>query len=402
MLERNPSGYCMDRESLRAILTLAGQSALQAASALRPREVDYLSCLQQLSRNIPEQLARPALEIAILRGEATEKFPFAERLYLTREALEQASPWEVARYRAERYRPFDRLADLGCSVGGDTLALAEIAPVVGVDIDLLRLEMAHANLRALGLGEQAVFIRADLNSSLPFNLGRKAGLFFDPARRAGGRRLRSVQSYRPSLEVVKNWLEGYPAIGVKISPGVELGELEGYQAEVEFISLGGELKEAVLWFGPLKTARRRATILPGGHSLTEGDDEALPLGEPRAYLYEPDAAVLRAGLVAGLGAKLGAVQLDADIAYLTTDRLTPTPFARAWEVVDWFPFNLKKLRAYLQERGIGRVTVKKRGSPLQPEDLIRRLRLKGEGERVVFLTHLRGKPIVIIALGRAP
>lgn len=392
----------MDRYSLRAILTPAGQAALQVASALRPRESDYLSCLQQLSRAVPEWLARPALEIAILRGEAVGKFPFADRLYLTREALEQASPWEVARYRAERYRPFDRLADLGCSVGGDALALAEIAPVVGVDIDLLRLGMAQANLEALGLGERAVFINADLNSDLPFNLGRRAALFFDPARRAGGRRLRSVRHYLPSLEVVKNWLEGYPAIGVKISPGVELDELRGYQAEIEFISLAGELKEAALWFGPLRTARRRATILPGGYSLTEEVEELLALGEPRAYLYEPDAAVLRAGLVAELGAKLEAIQLDADIAYLTSDRLTPTPFARAWQVVDWFPFNLKKLRAYLQERGIGKVTVKKRGSPLQPEDLIRRLRLKGEGERVVFLTHLQGKPIVIIALPLSP
>ncbi len=392
----------MDRDSLHALLTSQGQAALQAASALQPREVDFLSCLQQLSRAVPEWLARPALEIAILRREAAEKFPFAERLYLTREALEQASGWEVARYRAERYRPFDRLADLGCSIGGDTLALVEIAPLVGVDRDLLRLEMAQANLMALERGERAVLINADLTSGLPFDLGRNAALFFDPARRAGGRRLRSVQRYQPPLEIVKTWLERYPALGVKISPGVNLRELEGYQAEVEFISLAGDLKEALLWFGPLKTASRRATILPGAHSLTAEVDEALPLGEPRAFLYEPDAAVLRAGLVTRLGTMLGAVQLDADIAYLTSDSLNPTPFARVWQVTDWFAFNLKKLRAYLRERGVGKVTVKKRGSLLQPEALIRQLRLRGEEERVIFLTHLRGEPIVIIALPHSP
>lgn len=392
----------MDRDSLHALLTPQGQVALQAASALQPREVDFLGCLQQLSRTMPEWLARPALEIAILRREAAEKFPFAERLYLTREALEQASGWEIARYRAERYRPFDSLADLGCSVGGDTLALVEIAPLVGVDMDLLRLEMAQANLRALERSERAVLINADLTSGLPFDPGRNAALFFDPARRADGRRLRSVQCYHPPLQVVKTWLGRYPALGVKISPGVNLHELEGYQAELEFISLAGDLKEAVLWFGPLKTASRRATILPGAHSLTAEFDEALPLGEPRAYLYEPDAAVLRAGLVRQLGAMLKAVQLDADIAYLTCDSLNFTPFARVWQVTDWFPFNLKKLRAYLRERGIGKVTVKKRGSPLQPEALIRQLRLRGEEERVIFLTHLRGEPIVIIALPHSP
>jgi hypothetical protein len=67
-------------------------------------------------------------------------------------------------------------------------------------------------------------------------------------------------------------------------------------------------------------------------------------------------------------------------------------------VEDWFPFGLKRLRSYLRQRGIGRVVVKKRGSPLQPEALIHDLRLQGEQERVLFLTQLRGKPIVIVAL----
>jgi len=108
--------------------------------------------------------------------------------------------------------------------------------------------------------------------------------------------------------------------------------------------------------------------------------------------------VLRAGLVQHLGAQIGASQLDPDIAYLTADRAVETPFARYWPVEDWLPFSLKRLRAALRERNVGQVVVKKRGSPLQPEALIRDLRLKGDQSRVVFLTHLDGKPIVVICL----
>ncbi len=126
------------------------------------------------------------------------------------------------------------------------------------------------------------------------------------------------------------------------------------------------------------------------------------MSEPRAWLYEPDPAVLRAGLVAALGARLDAAQLDPDIAYLTAGDYQSTPFARAWAVEDWFPFGLKKLRSYLRQRKIGRVTVKKRGSPLVPEALIQDLRLQGDEERVLFLTHLRGRPIVIIARPYTP
>ncbi len=72
------------------------------------------------------------------------------------------------------------------------------------------------------------------------------------------------------------------------------------------------------------------------------------------------------------------------------------PFASSWKVEDWFPFGVKRLRAYLRERSVGKIVVKKRGSPLQPEELIQMLRLRGDEKRVVFLTHLVGRPIVIV------
>jgi hypothetical protein len=174
--------------------------------------------------------------------------------------------------------------------------------------------------------------------------------------------------------------------------------LECYNAEIEFISLKGELKEAVLWFGPLKSTQRRATLLPGGHTLTSDSSTLVRAGlsEPQAYIYEPDPAILRSKMVGDLAVQLNAHQLDPDIAYLTAEAVQATPFARVWKIEDWFPFQLKRLRAYLRERRVGRVVVKKRGSPLQPEALIRDLRLDGDAERVVFLTHLRGRPIVVV------
>jgi hypothetical protein len=403
----------VDLNSFRTLLTRAGQEALQAAQALEPKESNFLRDFSALSRHFPAELARAALETAILRREAAAKFPFAGSMYFTREALEQASSFEVSNYRAKRFRPYKRLADLGCSIGGDTLALAKAAPTLGIDLDPLRLAMAQANLDALGLGERSSFIQADLTAPLPLSpaplhsrspappLTQSLALFFDPARRAAGRRIFSVRDYRPPLEIVQGWLPHVPALGVKISPGVNLTELGDYDAEVEFISLGGELKEGVLWFGPLKTARRRATVLPGPYTFADPGSEAqrtqgLPLRDPQAYLYEPDPAILRAGLVAPLGIELEAAQLDPDIAYLTADNKHPTPFARVWAVEDWFPFQLKRLRSTLRERGIGQVVVKKRGSPLQPETLIRDLRLTGDQKRVIFLTHLRGRPIVVI------
>jgi SAM-dependent methyltransferase len=361
--------------------------------AFEPREKDFLGDFKMLAKRFERELARAALTVAILRIEAEKKFPQAEKMYFTREALEQASSWEIASYRAQRYKDYASVLDLGCSIGGDTLALAEVTQVTGVDQDELRLAMAQENAKALGL--DAEFLQADLTD---FNLPPADAAFFDPARRIDHERVHSVEDYQPPLSIIKNWLKQIPNLGIKISPGVNYDELAEYDCEVEMISLKGDLKEAVLWFGELKTVQRRATLLPGGHTLTgDGPPPELPLSEPLNYIYEPDPAILRTGLVTTVGAEINALMLDPEIAYLTAEELTETPFARVWEIEDWMPFQLKRLRAHLRERNVGRVTVKKRGSPLVPEELIQDLRLEGEEEKVLFLTQLQGKPIVVIA-----
>ena len=391
-------------ENFHSLFTRKGQWALESAMAFMPREKDFLSDFQMLAKRFPREIARAALTTAILRGEAEKKFPQAEKMFFTRQALEQATPFEVARQRAKRYKGFTRIFDLGCSIGGDSLALAKSAPVVGVDMDEVRVAMAAKNAEALRVS--AEFFCAD-TQHLPFDLakvGGDAAIFFDPARRTDQKRAFSVEDYQPPLSIIQSWLEHVPAVGVKVSPGVNLDELAGYDCEVEFVSLNGDLKEAALWFGPLKTAERRATLLvegdnpgfPDVHTLVAETQPDLPLSEPRAYLYEPDAAILRAGLVQAVGGILDAAMLDAEIAYLTAETYTQTPYARVWPVQEWMTFSLKRLRELLRERNIGSVTIKKRGSPLVPEELAAQLKLEGENHQTLFLTQVCGEHSVIL------
>lgn len=394
----------MELSEFQELLSPRGQEALRAAVDLQPRETEYLSHYTALCRIFPAQIARVALETAILRNKAATKFPFASKMYFTGSALEQASSYEVSTYRCRRYTGFSQILDLGCSIGSDSLALASHATVLGVDLDILRLAMAVANLEAVHPEARVLFLQANLEEPLSFSCNTSMAIFFDPARRSEHKRLQTVSRYHPPLSAVNNWLDKIPSVGVKMSPGVDLSEVSRYQAEVEFISLRGELKEAVLWFGDLKSATRRATLLPGPWTMSVSETDKnleLTLCEPRSYIYEPDPAILRAGLVRLLGAQIGACQLDPDIAYLTGDRKAETPFATAYLVEEWLPFNLKRLRSILRKKRVEQVVIKKRGSPLRPQDLIHDLHLKeGSGnspdERVVFLTHLRGKPIAII------
>jgi SAM-dependent methyltransferase len=416
----------MDLPTFEWLLSPAGQALLVVAASLDLSDAGRLASLERLRRSATPEQAAAALETALLRQRAATKFPSAASLYFTREALEQSSAWPVACWRAQRFRRVlgrgAHVADLCCGVGGDALALASAGlRVTAVDRDPLRLAMLAANAAALGLTELIQLLALDLEQQAsPI----ADALFFDPARRSNGRRVFALADYAPSVSLVTHWRSNTPAVGVKVAPGVRDEELVALDvSEVELVSLGGELKEAMLWFGPLARAGRRATLLvagtdarpehqreapvlsaanPAAQTLFQPSGEALPrvaLSEPGAWLYEPDPAVIRAHLVALVAHQLGARQLDGEIAYLTADDARATPFARCWRILEWHPFGLKQLRARVRALDPGPVTVKKRGSPLDTDALARQLSGPGSRPLVVVLTQMRGKPIFIMCEG---
>lgn len=389
----------MDLATFHRLLTAEGQRLLERAAAFSDlRDDTFLRHLSTLRRLTDPGLAAAVLETVLLRRRAAAKFTRAGLMYFTRDGLEQASAELVGRHRAARFAGRRRVADLGCGIGGDTLTLAGVAgAVTAVDRDPLRLAMTAENARISGVAERVRPLAADL---LDFSTSGFEGAFFDPARRTeDGRRIFNIDDYQPPLARLRAWLADTPALGVKVAPGIRLEGVAaiGGDPEVEFISVAGDLREAALWFGPLRTAARRATLLPSGVSLVDDDVPPAPtVASPGAFLLEPDPAIYRAGLLGVLAAQLGAWQIDATIAYLSRDVASVSPFVRTWPVEEVLPFSVKGARAWLRARNVGAVTVKKRGSPLDPQEFERMLRLTGSAHRTIFLTRAAGKPVTII------
>lgn len=371
----------------------AGARLLENLAAEDLSDANTLALLTRLRRDYSPEQAGAALEQARLRVKAADKFGAdAARMFFTRPALEQASDLLARRYRAQAAAGLD-VVDAGCGIGADALALARAGGrVLGLDIDPLRVLLARHNAAALGV--DARFDVADVRVGLP-----PADLaFFDPARRdAAGSRIHDVERYDPPLATTRNWR--VPRVIAKLSPGVDKAQLAPYGGQVEFISVNGALKEAVLWLGFDAPRPAAALLLDDGtaHVWRALAPAAEPrLSAPRGWLLEPDPALLRAGLVTDAAVTWDAYQLDAEIAYLTADSPPETPWARAWRVLDWLPFNLKRLRAYLREHNVGTVTVKKRGAAMTPEELIARLRLAGAESRTLALTRCAGRPVVLV------
>ena len=388
--------YRMTLEDLSWLRSAEGQRLLDTLALDDIREETLLVHLTRLRREYSREHAAAGLETAILRHRAALKFERAGQMYFTRDALEQASGETVSRYRGTRFGDCATVLDLGCGIGGDSIALNQNADVVGIERDELRLQMARSNVAAYGHGQRFEAICGDWTQ---LALPRADAIFLDPSRRMGDKRIFSIFRYEPSLAILPDLVAQNANVAAKIAPGVDYGELEtlGIDAEVEFISEGGTCKEAVLWSSGFRTCARRATLLPEGATLTDDLPSApapiTPLGR---YLYEPDNAVIRAQLVEHLAVALGATKIHDRIAYLTGDRVIQTPFARAYEIQRICSLNVRALHRCLREMNVGNVIVKKRGVPIDPDAFRKQLHLAGENSCILILTRTQDAHCALI------
>ncbi|MFE9398118.1 methyltransferase domain-containing protein [Streptomyces flavidovirens] len=381
-------------ESFAALRTEEGRALLAALRDHNP--ANELATATRLRRDHPAALVSAALGQARLRQRAVAKFGAedAYRMFFTPNGVEQATRTAVATYRAERFAALGvrSVADLCCGIGGDAIALARAGiRVLAVDRDPLTAEVARANADALGL---AALVEVRCSDVTTIDTSPYDAVFVDPARRGGRGRIFDPEAYSPPLSWAIETARTTAHAALKIAPGVP-HEAVPADAEAEWISDGGDVKEAVFWFGTTPKAVR-ATLLPGPHTLVgTGLPDPGP-GKVGRYLYEPDGAVIRSHLVAEVAERVGGRLIDETIAYITADELHRTPYATAYEITDQLPFGLKKLKALLRERGVGVLTVKKRGSAIEPEELRRKMKLSGPHSATVFLTRVAGAPTVLI------
>ncbi|BFU47010.1 THUMP-like domain-containing protein [Krasilnikovia sp. MM14-A1004] len=387
----------MDLELLAALRTPEGSAALAAAAEVSGAD-PLASAARLRARGVPPPLAAAALTQTELRRRAAAKFgAAAATMFFTRAGLEQATRAVVADRRAARLRAagVTTLADLGCGLGADALAAARAGiHVYAVDADPLTAALAGANAAAAGL---AGLVTAACADATTVDLAGVDAVFADPARRTGRGRAMNPDSWSPPWDFVAGLPDRVSRTVLKLAPGIDHALLPP-GAEGEWVSVDGDLVEAAFWCGPLAAAPRRATVLRGGEpiTLTGSGSAAAAVGAVGAYLYDPDPAVVRAHLVAEFAEGIGGRLADPQIAYVYTDEPVDTPLGRRLAVTDVLPFSLKRLRALLRERGVGRLEIRKRGSALEPERLRGDLRLSGPNAASLVLTRIADAPTALL------
>lgn len=403
----------MDLLLLEKLTAPAGRELLDSIAAADTK--DTLALSQKLRKQGYEpDLVAAALTQHRLREKAQTKLgDFAGRMFFTQNGVEQATRLTVAVHHAHRFMQagVTKVADLTSGIGADSLAFAGLGlDVIATDIDELTAAIAAENLRPFPNAQ----VRHADGLATDFEAEGVQGIFADPARRDGtGRRIWTPESFLPPLDAVWNLRDRVPSVGIKIGPGIAHEDIPS-GCEAQWISLDGDVVEAGLWFGPVAAREGLGALVlrstPTGQQATEfiadgrnpdayAIESAAELGQ---YLHEPDGAIIRAGLVAHLANEIDGQLMDSSIAYFTADQphvsvnSANQPLSTAYAIKDAIPYNVKALRTYLKERKVGRVTIKKRGISVTPEQLRPQLALKGDNEATLVLTRVNDKKTVIV------
>jgi hypothetical protein len=372
----------------------AAPELLQQASTAGSRD---LRTQTRLREQYPAELVRAALTQGELRQKAAAKFTQAGAMWFDRPELEQATPEQVAEYKAQRFQTVTtEIVDLYCGCGSNAMGLARTGrPVLALDPSPAACLRAKWNADLYGLGNLVEIRQADHPlQQLPSS---SVCIHLQPQLKAGRPRAVRLEDGLPALEQLLQLPESSAGGAITLSPASNFGG-KFAEAEIELISLQGDCREAVVWYGSLRTeSAMRATLLPSRWSLAGNPwEHRARIGPPAGYLYDPDPAIVRAGLVDLLAEQLGLSRLDDAEEFLTGPEPITSPAVTAYEILAELPNNDRALRNHIRAAGFGTVEIRCRHVPVDAEALRRKLPLSGTRSGVVIFARLAGKARILI------
>lgn len=331
-------------------------------------------------------------------------------MYPPRLNREQASSEATARYKASLLSPPTShlspltLADLTGGMGIDTLAFASLhaATVDYVERDPALCALMERNLAAMGITNVTVHCADSLEWLIPhstFDI-----LYLDPARRnAAGRKVAAFEDCTPDILQHLDLLRAKAQrLLIKASPMIDISlalRQLGTVSEVHIVAVKGECKEVLFLCGGsaateptinlanlTSLSSQASTARMASFSFRPSEEQAATATYCAAvgrYLYDPHAALRKAGCFRLLGQRLGLPLLGPNSHLYTSDEWLPDFPGRTFEVLQEVPLNRKAIREALPG---GEAHVVVRNFPAEAAVLQKQLGLREGGDRFLIAT----------------
>lgn len=346
-----------------------------------------------------------------------------EIIYPPRLSMEQCSSELTARYKAVVFWEDSKgscctdFVDLTGGFGVDFSFLAKARQLLRttyVERQEVLCQWARHNFDLLGLMEAEViglnaeeFLSDD--SYWTEKSPESTFIFLDPARRdCSGGKVVSIADCQPNVAALWPVLQKRAErVGVKLSPMLDLAavykELGEVIRAVHVVAVQGECKELLLLLG---TGSEEAVITavnisakgtsssvsvqiasPFSFTLSEEREAPCEWAErPLTYLYEPHAALMKAGAFRLLAERFGTKKLHpSSHLYTSTEFIADFP-GRSFRVVDCVGFSKKELKVALSS--VQKANLAVRNFPASVAELRKRWNLKEGGDIYFFATTL--------------
>lgn len=371
-----------------------------ARVAMRVRqypEVDAAFALQQIEGYQKACIKLPALA-------AVDGWIWPKRL-----SMEQCSSEETARYKRQILR---RLmpdcvsgADLTGGLGVDTFYLSEgLTSWHYVEMQQDLCDIAEQNFRTAGRTNISVHCTSAeaFLDSLPSPSPSSSAIFLDPARRDGhGGKVFRLEDCTPDLtQLYPALMERCQVLMLKLSPMLDISEALRHlpdACEVHVVAVRGEVKELLVVCQKDASPLRMCAINLKGEAFVfspqEETEAVCPMAESVAeglFLYEPNAAVMKAGAFRLVGQRFG-LQKAAQSTHL---------YLSAQKQED-FPgriFCVKQVLAKQEMKALAglQLNIICRNYPLRPDELKKKLRTRDGGTDYVLAFRLADKPVLVL------
>ena len=345
------------------------------------------------------ELVRSAFRLLEVRDKADGLLPQPHQLWLTKVGLEQSTAWSVAKRKAERFPENQLVLDLCSGIGVDTQALLQRGAVRSVDIDpaMVMRNQWNNEIWNPGLANESLTLQSADVTTLKL---KEQYVHVDPDRRSGtDRPTKRLEKYSPDLAWMQQLIRFAAGGAIKLGPASNfMQKFPG--TEIELVSLNGECKEATVWFGTLAGEHSfRATLLPSGETISGDPLSAYcpPSEEPLEYIFDPDPAVVRSGLLDHVGELHSLQRLDGADEYLTGASIPASGFVTAFRVECVLPNNPRELKRYLAKAPSRGYELKCRHLKVDANELQRKLPRGDKPMRVIFFLRINGKARIVVS-----
>ena len=383
---------------------LTTNDVVETLKMFRHTQDDEMRILENFRGMFPKKIAEAMIDLRNTRQRARQKFSQGQNLFFTKPLLEQASSEPLAQYRANRFvdAGFKTVIDGCCGAGADSIALAQAGlDVQSFDSSEVATIFTQANANVLNVNDRIKVHHSDITET---SLEKNFPIMLDPARRRGLKRISDPEQWSPCPQDIKEIIAKHQNACLKLSPAIPTKDLLSFfpePKEIEVISYRGEAKEMVFWYGALgKKSKRRATILPEGISV-KGEEplEKIPTRKLGKYLFDPNPALVRSGLLESVAMQENLCNIDPHIGYLTGDNPLEHAFLCCLKIIDHDKLDGRKIRALMRKHKVGTIQVRKRGVTESQASLMKRCLPKPYGDKhyTLIATRVEDSHIGILA-----